>query len=278
MLGERYEERIIKIALDSTVTSAFIMKREGGKTMLTIGQFSKKTGVTIRTLRYYDEKGLLKPTYVSPSGRRYYEDDNMVTLQKILTFKFLGYPLEDIQSMLATSDLNLHKSLVRQKQEMLIKKAQIEKTIATLENAITLSENQEEIHTDVFLSIIHDLIHSDEQHTYFKTLLPEDLVDELEQLYKENIIDYTKHHMETTLKLKEAYRMQLPDEEVLLIVEEMLSIVPEHLLTRIIEATKQIDEGTEIDESLFHMPFTKEEEQWLERIMKKSILGGNNDE
>ena len=72
--------------------------------------------------------------------------------------------------------------------------------------------------------------------------------------------------------------MQLPDEEVLLIVEEMVSIIPEHLLTRIIEASKQIDEGTEIDESLFHMPFTKEEEQWLERIMKKSILGGNNDE
>jgi len=246
--------------------------------MYTIGQFSKKTGVTVRALRYYDEKGLLKPAYVAPSGRRYYEDDDTIILQKILIFKFLGYALEDIQSMLATSALNLHQSLSLQKQEMLIKKAQIEKTIATLEHAIALSEKQEEIHTDVFLSIIHDLIHRDEQQSYFKTLLPEELIEELHQLYKEDSVQHDKHYMDCTVKLKDAYRKQLPDEEVIPIVEELFSIVPESLLSRIIEASMLIDEETVIDDSLFNMPFTKEEEAWLERIMKKVTLGGDRNE
>ena len=52
--------------------------------MYTIGVFAKKTGVTIRTLRFYDEKNLLRPSYISESGRRYYKDEDISTLQKIL--------------------------------------------------------------------------------------------------------------------------------------------------------------------------------------------------
>ena len=49
--------------------------------MYAIGVFAKKTGVTIRTLRFYDEKNLLRPSYVSESGRRYYKDEDIPTLQ-----------------------------------------------------------------------------------------------------------------------------------------------------------------------------------------------------
>jgi len=247
--------------------------------MYTIGQFSKKTGVTIRTLRYYDEKGLLKPTHVSESGRRHYEDQDLITLQKILTFKFLGYALEDIQSLMATSALDFHQSLQQQKQEMLIKKAQIEKTIETLEHAIALSEKQEHIHTDIFLSIIHDLIRGDEQKVYLKKLLPEDLVDEIYDFSNGKLLEYNKHFMSCGQRLKEAYRLQLPDEEVIPIIEELFSVVPIHLIERVIEASKHLDDDVVFDDAIFQIPFSKEEEQWLEQILTKLyFLGEKNNE
>ena len=68
--------------------------------MYSIGVFSKKTGVTIRALRFYDEKNLLKPSYISESRRRYYKDEDIPTLQKILTLKFLGFSLEEIKTFI----------------------------------------------------------------------------------------------------------------------------------------------------------------------------------
>lgn len=60
--------------------------------MYTIGQFARKTGVTTRTLRFYDQKGLLKPSYLSESGRRFYTDRDLLTLQNILVFKYFLNP------------------------------------------------------------------------------------------------------------------------------------------------------------------------------------------
>lgn len=58
--------------------------------MYSIGKFAKKTGTSIRTLRYYGEKGLLQPAYVSDAGQRYYSEENIINSQKIATFKYLN--------------------------------------------------------------------------------------------------------------------------------------------------------------------------------------------
>ncbi|WP_147545628.1 MerR family transcriptional regulator [Rubeoparvulum massiliense] len=57
-----------------------------------IGDFARITGVTLRTLHYYDEVGLLKATR-TPSGHRYYKPEDFMTLQKIIALKFVGYSL-----------------------------------------------------------------------------------------------------------------------------------------------------------------------------------------
>lgn len=240
--------------------------------MYSIGQFSKKTGVTIRTLRFYDEKGLLKPSYLSESGRRYYNDQDLVVLQNILTFKYLGYPLEHIYEMLHSGQCNLHQSLLRQKEEMLLKKEQLEKTIATLEHAIALSEKQESIHTDIFLLLIHGLIREEEQKQYLKKVLPETLVNDIYNFSQEELLEQNKHFMEHAVKLREAYHQQLPDEEVFAIVNNMFALVPEHLLERTIESAAEMEEHLELDDSLFRTPFTKEEEEWLGGIFEKMSL------
>lgn len=70
----------------------------------TAGEFAKKAGVTIRTIRYYDDKGLLKPSSLSDTGYRLYTDSDFAKLQVILTLKYLGFSLEDIAVMVMTKD------------------------------------------------------------------------------------------------------------------------------------------------------------------------------
>ncbi len=89
----------------------------------TSGQFAKKANVSIRTIRYYDQQEILKPSYINTNGYRMYTDGDFARLQKILTFKYLGFSLEEIRDMTLGEDssqnlqdsLQLQLSMVRQK-------------------------------------------------------------------------------------------------------------------------------------------------------------------
>ena len=69
------------------------MKKEG---YYTSGQFAKKAHVTLRTIRWYDNKNLLKPSFRTENGTRLYTDGDLAKLQQILLFKYLGFSLDDI--------------------------------------------------------------------------------------------------------------------------------------------------------------------------------------
>ncbi|MGL6106330.1 MerR family transcriptional regulator [Romboutsia sp.] len=68
------------------------------KTFYTSGEFAKMAGVTIRTIRYYDTKGILKPSHRNSSGHRLYSDIDFVKLKKILALKYLGLSLDEVMS------------------------------------------------------------------------------------------------------------------------------------------------------------------------------------
>jgi len=72
--------------------------------MYSIGQLSKKTNISIRTLRYYDEIGLLKPARVAESGYRYYSNEEIGTLRHIAALKELGFTLASIKELLASGE------------------------------------------------------------------------------------------------------------------------------------------------------------------------------
>ena len=73
--------------------------------MYSIGTFSKLTKTTIAALRFYDKEGLLKPAYTdSKSGYRYYLSSQLVTVQKILSLRKIGIPIEQIKIMINTND------------------------------------------------------------------------------------------------------------------------------------------------------------------------------
>lgn len=59
--------------------------------LFTIGEAAKLMRTTVRTLQYYDKKGLLKPSYFSNGGRRLYNAKDIIRLHQILSFKYLGF-------------------------------------------------------------------------------------------------------------------------------------------------------------------------------------------
>lgn len=92
---------------------------------LKINQVATLTGVTVRTLHYYDEIGLLKPSEITKSGYRLYDNTALETLQQILFFKELDFSLNDIKEIMTNPHydrdeaLNKHKTLLVQKRNRL---------------------------------------------------------------------------------------------------------------------------------------------------------------
>ena len=67
---------------------------------LSVSEAAKRAGVSVRTLRWYDEIGLLKPSETTRAGYRFYDDSAMASLQQILFYRELGVPLEQIGRIL----------------------------------------------------------------------------------------------------------------------------------------------------------------------------------
>lgn len=86
--------------------------------MRTVKEVSDVTGVSIRTLRYYDEIGLLKPTQLTDSGYRLYDNKSLEKLQQIMFFRELEIPLTDIKEMMMNSNYDKEQLLLAQKSLM----------------------------------------------------------------------------------------------------------------------------------------------------------------
>ena len=82
--------------------------------MRTVKEMSVISGVSVRTLHYYDEIGLLKPAYISQKGYRYYDEQALKQLQKILFFRELKFPLKEIRHILENENLDEKEILAQQ--------------------------------------------------------------------------------------------------------------------------------------------------------------------
>ncbi len=98
--------------------------------MMTVNEVSKLTGVSIRTLQYYDNIGLLKPAEYTESGYRLYDDAALERLQQILLFRELEFPLKDIKDIITRSDFDKDKALEQQIRLLELRKEHIDNLIA----------------------------------------------------------------------------------------------------------------------------------------------------
>ena len=108
----------------------------------TIGEFGRISGVSTKTIRFYDEKGLLKPIGYSEAGYRYYDESSFVTLQRILLLRYLGMSLEQIKETVCNSTLSLEESLQEQKKLLNEKKRHLDRVIDAVDKVQTAEAGQ----------------------------------------------------------------------------------------------------------------------------------------
>jgi MerR family transcriptional regulator, thiopeptide resistance regulator len=101
-------------------------------TVYRTGQFAKRACVSLRTLRFYDQVGLLSPSGHTESGYRLYTDDDLVTLQQILALKYLGLSLDEIRDCMRRRPERLRETLARQKLLMAEKRRHLDGVIRAI--------------------------------------------------------------------------------------------------------------------------------------------------
>lgn len=97
--------------------------------MMTVKDVSKLTGVSARTLQYYDTIGLLKPSKYTESGYRLYDEASLERLQQILLFKELEFPLKEIKRIIDAPGFDRNKALEQQIELLTMKKEHLENLI-----------------------------------------------------------------------------------------------------------------------------------------------------
>lgn len=115
----------------------------------TAGKLSKMSGVSARTLRYYDEIGLLRPARVALSGYRFYGQAQVDTLQQILFYRELDLPLGDIKKLLSAPGFERGKALANHLAQLHNKRARLDvlisnvsKSIASMKGEVTMSNSE----------------------------------------------------------------------------------------------------------------------------------------
>ena len=103
---------------------------------MSVKEFAELTGVSVRTLHYYDEINLLKPAEIDENnGYRFYDKTALERMQEILFYRELDFPLKSICEILSSPDYDKQKALSEQKKLLILKKERLERIISAIDNA-----------------------------------------------------------------------------------------------------------------------------------------------
>ena len=102
-----------------------------------IKEFAEYTGVSVRTLHYYDEIGLLPPAFIDrDTGYRFYDEHSLLRMQEILFYRELDFSLKSIGEILSSPNYDKDKALKEQKQLLVLKKERLERLIDAIDSAV----------------------------------------------------------------------------------------------------------------------------------------------
>ncbi|MFF2885740.1 MerR family transcriptional regulator [Paenibacillus sp. NPDC057967] len=239
----------------------------------TVGEFAKLTGLSIRTLHYYDEIGLLKACKDPHSGHRHYGDDDIVILQKIVTMKFLGYSLEDIQTLLRHPrfDTSLLDSFFAQKEALEAQRKRIDAAIKAITRATTLLEDKKEVDSPIMISIIQSIQTENEQREWLEQFLEPGMVNGLFDRPLEEQEQLDKQYVDIVHEVRRLFGRPVDDAEVQALMQEQLNTSLNYVGTDNVQDLTVLSEINEdqlkVLEAMMPSPFTPEEDQWLQQAM-----------
>ncbi len=119
-----------------------------------IGEFAKRSGVTVKTLLHYDKIGLLQPSLKTQAGYRIYCDEDFIKLQQIITLKFIGLSLEEIKQLTNEKNQNIENIISVQTRALEEKKKHIETVITALNKAEKQIQNNSFLEVQQLIDII----------------------------------------------------------------------------------------------------------------------------
>ena len=111
-------------------------------------QLADLAGVSVRTLRYYDQIGLLKPAWVGDNGYRYYENDQVNRLQQICLYRAMQLPLAEIQKLLAQTTDQQVVSLQQQYQALLQQRKHLDQLLTLVQTTIRTQQEETTMNND----------------------------------------------------------------------------------------------------------------------------------
>lgn len=238
-----------------------------------IGEFSEKTGISIPTLHYYDEIGILRPEKSPSSGHRIYNYQDIITLQKILSLKFLGYSLDKIATLLYESSftVDLNESLSLHLQALEKEKEQIEQSIKSIKRVIKLVKEEGEVDSALLFSLIHGMRTEYIQEEWLERHMLTDVVEELTKKSEEDKIALDKTFIHLSKEAKKLYGKPVDDPKVQgmikTYIEASFSFLGEDLIQKLADTNIEELDIQEL-EIMTPSPFTEAEQNWLNQAME----------
>lgn len=147
---------------------------------MTVGEAAKKMGVTVRTLQYYDKKGLLAPSAESAGGRRLYTDKDLITLHQIISLKSLGFSLTDIKKRLSSLETpaDVADTLTEQAENIRKKIEQLTSSLTAIEQLKAEVLQMQTVNFKKYADIIVNLQMNNEYYYLIKRF-DDDILDDI---------------------------------------------------------------------------------------------------
>ncbi|NBJ70669.1 MULTISPECIES: MerR family transcriptional regulator [Clostridia] len=240
-----------------------------GEEYFTVKQFANMIGTTVRTLQYYDRKGVLKPADYTEHGHRLYTHADIFKAQKIVTLKYLGFSLKEIIEHLSeNAGKNMGETLEQQKKLLQEKREHLDHVIRTISRVEKITETNE-IDSDLLLTLIHAT--QTERHTeaWLAKHLSPSTVEQIfmRHLSEEERLVIERETMIYIQQLQQFHQQRyLPYQaEVQTTLEQLMEFIVNMFGEELLE---QIDELELEGEALFHFSFMSLE---LEKFIGEAI-------
>jgi len=254
------------------------------KESFSVSEFADFTGVSVRTLHYYDEKGIFVPKRDKKTGHRQYLKEDTIRLHQIMTLKFLGFSLEEIKEYIHSTsfDLSFIETLRLQETKLLKDKEKIDVSLETIQRTVQLIENEKEIDRDMFVSLLASMQTEKQQKEASKGIIADQAIDRIFQATNAEKMLWEKEILHFYKETRRLAGKPYDHPEVIQMIEEFYTYLLEIFnfkdLTHIFkqENVEDIDEE-ELQQFLNEMeklvptPLTKEEDQWLDQVIEEYV-------
>ena len=238
-----------------------------------IGEFSEKTGIPIPTLHFYDEIGLLQTEKSPSSGHRIYYFQDIITLQKIISLKFLGYSLDKIANLIHESSFNvdLNESLSLHLNALVSEKEKIEQSMQAIKRVIKLVEEEGEVDSTILFSLIYNMKVEHKHEEWMERHSLTDITEELSIKSEEDKITLDKTFIQLSKEMKQLYGKPINDSKVQEMVKNYLdsifSFLGDDLIQKLADTNVEELDIQEL-EYMTTSPFTEDEQKWFNQAIE----------